>query len=231
MSLPHTLTLETLTFLTHDTVQLEFDRPEGFEFTPGQATHWGLDVDGMRDAGNPFTITSLPHEERLEFVIKTYPTDEYPDHGGVTERIAKMQPGEKIFMDNPSGDIADKGPGVFVAGGAGITPFIPILKERRRSGTLDGCTLVFSNKTERDIILRELWDDMAPLTVHYTLTDEAAPGIPEQMVDADYLEETTGLDNRFYICGPPPMMEGLIEGLRQKGVPDDRIIVEEKWLE
>lgn len=40
-----------------------------------------------------------------------------------------------------------------------------------------------------------------------------------------------GFDERFYDCGPPPMMKSVIADLRAAGVPDERIVVETKWLE
>lgn len=76
----HTLTLQTIAPVTHDTMHLVFDRPPGYHFVPGQANHWSLDADGFRDAGKPFTITSLPDQDRLEFVIKTYKVAQNPDH-------------------------------------------------------------------------------------------------------------------------------------------------------
>ena len=45
----HTLTLTSIAPVTHDTWHLTFDHPKGFQFEPGQATHWALDEDGWRD--------------------------------------------------------------------------------------------------------------------------------------------------------------------------------------
>lgn len=231
--MPHTITLREIAHVTHDTVHLSFDRPEGYDWTPGQANRWALDLDGFRDADKPFTITSLPGDEGLEFVVKCYPVAEHPDHDGVTERIERMSPGERAIVGEPYGDIADRGPGVIVAGGAGITPYIPILEARRRAGELTGFTLVYSNKAERDIILRETWDAMAGegLKVRYTLTDQEGGPFPHRQIDADYLGETVGFDRTFYVCGPPPMMKAVVADLRDRGVPDERIVVETKWLE
>ncbi|WMS42280.1 FAD-binding oxidoreductase [Acuticoccus sp. MNP-M23] len=228
----HTLTLQSRENLTHDVVHLTFDRPAGYDFTPGQANHWDLPVDGMRDAGKPFTITSLPDENHLQFVIKTYRVAENPDHDGGSEHIGTMEPGATVEVDDPSGDISDKGAGVFIAGGAGITPFIPILRARAANNTLEGCTLVYSNKTERDIILREEWEGMTGLQTIFTVTDHEGSPLPKGQIDAEFLKRTLGnLDHRFYVCGPPSMMKAVIADLRDNGVPDDRIVVETKWLE
>ncbi|MCQ8185140.1 hypothetical protein [Parvularcula maris] len=228
----HVLTLRKTEKVTHDTYHLTTTRPEGYDFVPGQANHWGIERGGFRDASKPFTITSLPGEEHLEFVIKSYPTNQYPDHDGFTELIPDMQPGERIYVDEAGGDIRDRGRGIFVAGGAGVTPFIPILKARAQRGELDGCTLLYSNKTEADIILRDLWEGMGGLETVFTLTEEAHSRLPKKQTDRELLQQNLrDHHEKVYVCGPPPMMKSVIADLRAMGVGEDRIVVEEKWLE
>lgn len=123
------LTLQSIEPLTHDVHHLVFDKPEGLKFTPGQAIDMALDRDGWREEKRPFTFTSLPGEGTLEFVIKSYP-ESADGHDGVTERIGKMQPGDTVLVEEPWGAIEDKGDGVFIAGGAGVTPFIAILRKK-----------------------------------------------------------------------------------------------------
>jgi ferredoxin-NADP reductase len=227
----HTLKLRRTEQLTHDTYRLVTTRPEGYGFVPGQANHWGIERGGFRDAAKPFTITSLPDEDHLEFVIKSYPTDQYPEHDGFTELIPQLEPGEAIYVDDAGGDIRDEGRGLFVAGGAGVTPFIPILKDRQRRGELDGSTLLYSNKTEADIILRELWEEMEGLETVFTLTEEAHSRLPKTQTDTALLQQNLrGHHEKVYVCGPPPMMKSVIADLRAMGVEEDRIVVEEKWL-
>ena len=227
----HTLTLQHRELLTHNVVHLTFDRPAGYGFVPGQANHWDLPVDGMRDAGKPFTITSLPDENHLEFVIKIYPVAQHPDHDGVTEHIGTMRPGDTVAVDEASGDIADKGAGIFIAGGAGITPFIPILKARAANNAQADCTLIYSNRHQRDIILRDTWERMPGLSTVFTVTEQEGGPLPRCEIDVPFLRKTLGsLDHRFYVCGPPPMMKAVIAALRSEGVPDENIVVETKWL-
>lgn len=220
----NTLTLQSIEPVTHDTNRLVFDRPGGFDFRPGQATDLRLDRDGWRDETRPFTFTNLPNEDRLEFVIKSY-----PEHEGVTEQIGQMTPGDRVIIGDAWGAIEDKGPGVFVAGGAGITPFIAILRARRaREGSLDGSTLVFSNATEADIILREEWEAMPGLRTIFTVTDERVDGLRHGKIDAEMIEaEADGLDSVFYLCGPKPMEYELRDALKARGVPGDRIVTED----
>lgn len=117
------LTLQRREELTPDTNRYVFNKPAGLEFEAGQATELTLMKDGWRDEARPFTFTSLPDGDAIEFVIKSY-----PDHDGVTEQLLKLEVGDTVEIDAPFGAISDHGPGVFIAAGAGITPFIPILR-------------------------------------------------------------------------------------------------------
>ncbi len=219
----HRLTLRRIEPVTHDTHHLVFDRPEGFAYSPGQGVELHLLKAGWEDKGRPFTPITLPDEPTLEFIIKSY-----PDHRGVTERIGRMVPGDEVEMKGPFGALSDRGPGVFIAGGAGITPMIAILRQRlHEHGTLAGSTLLFANKTEADIIWREKFEAMKGLTAAFVV-DEAGAGVPQQRLDREYLKRFVTPESLCYLCGPPPMMKAVRGALADLGVPAGRI-VEEKF--
>lgn len=219
----HRLSLRSIEPVTHDTYRLRFVRPTGYDFTPGQATDLALDRDGWREEARPFTFTSLPEDDYLEFTIKSYPS-----HEGVTAEIARMERGDTVLIGEPWGAIEDRGPGIFIAGGAGITPFIAILRARAaREGWLEGCRLIFSNKTEADIILRAEWEAMPGLDCVFVLEEEDKPGFPHGRIDAAFLDErVSDFSGTFYLCGPPPMEEALTGVLRARGVEGDRLVTE-----
>jgi|TARA_B110000908_G_scaffold159656_1_gene202077 ferredoxin-NADP reductase len=222
----HTLTLQSKEQLTPDTYRYVFDKPEGLNFEAGPATELTLMKDGWRDEARPFTFTSLPDENALEFVIKSY-----PDHDGMNEQMAKLEVGETVEIDAPFGAISDHGPGVFIAAGAGITPFIPILEKHAEAGKMD-CTLIFTNATEADVILREKWEPMEGLTTIFTVTDEddLGAGVREQTVDKAFLKENlTRFDQTFYICGPQGFVNDVPDALKDLGADADKIITEEGW--
>lgn len=218
------LTLQSIEPVTHDTNRLQFDRPPGFDFRPGQATDLALQKDGWKDEKRPFTFTSLPGDVGLEFVIKSYPS-----HDGVTEQVAEMEAGDKVVIEDAWGAIEDKGAGTIIAGGAGITPFIAILKAKlAQAGNLNGYRLVFSNKKEQDIILREAFSIMPGLQTDFLLTDEDVPGLKHGKVDANYLDENIDdFGGIFYLCGPPTMEDEVAELLKDRGVSADRLVLEE----
>ncbi|MEW4448492.1 flavodoxin reductase [Qipengyuania sp. JC766] len=222
--MPHTLKLQSIRPITHNVNELTFPRPDGYDCTPGQATELAIDRDGWRDEKRPFTFTSLPDADHLQFTIKSY-----PDHDGVTEQIGQFEGGETVLIEDPWGAIEDKGPGTFIAGGAGLTPFLSILRARQaRDGTLDGYRLIFANSHEKDIILREELEGMPGLKLDLVLSKEKVDGLHHGQVDADFLDEA-GLDfgDTFYLCGPPPMEEDVSTLLKLRGVTDDRLVREE----
>lgn len=218
----HTITLQNVVPLTRDTRHYVFTKPDGYTFTPGQATELALDRDGWRDETRPFTFTSAPDADILTFTIKSY-----PDHDGVTKRLWSLVPGDTVRIDDPWGAIEDRGPGVFIAGGAGITPFINILQRRAEKGQLDGCTLIFANNTARDIILRPLWENAEGLRCVFVVS-ETSEDLPARRIDGALLDqEVQDWNQPFYVCGPPDMEDDIAELLSDRGVPKDRIVREE----
>ncbi|RYH11325.1 flavodoxin reductase [Tropicimonas sp. IMCC6043] len=218
----HRTTLLDVVPLTRDTRHYVITKPSGYTFTPGQATEVAIDRDGLRDETRPFTFTSDPDADVLSFTIKSY-----FDHDGVTKELHSLKAGDSLLIGDPWGAIADNGPGVFLAGGAGITPFIGILSARARSGTLSGSTLVFANATERDIILRPLWEGMDGLVTVFVVEEESS-GLRTGRIDEALLDSVIDdWGQRFYLCGPPKMEEHVAEILEKRGVPSDRITREE----
>ncbi|MEL6288279.1 MAG: FAD-binding oxidoreductase [Pseudomonadota bacterium] len=209
--------------VTHDVRAFRTTRPDGFTFTPGQATDLTLLRDGWRDEERPFTFTSLPDDPELEFTIKLYPS-----HDGVTEQLGTVEEGATFEIGAPWGTIEYKGPGVFIAGGAGITPFLSILRAQAQAGSLDGHRLVFANAHERDIICRDELEGYAGLDVTHVLSDENVGGMQHGRIDKNWLAaHVTDFDQAFYVCGPPAMVEDITSALKELGADPEGINFEE----
>jgi cytochrome-b5 reductase len=130
-------------------------------------------------------------------------------------------------MSDPFGTIRYQGPGVFIAGGAGITPFIAILRRLARDDGLKGQSLIFSNKTPADVIVeKELWHMLGERCV-LTCTEEAAPGYENRRIDRDFLSEHVGdFGQHFYVCGPPAFNESVNDALNELGASPDLLVFE-----
>jgi ferredoxin-NADP reductase len=219
----HKLAISRIENVTHDVRQFTFEKPDGFEFAPGQAAEVGIDRDGWRDAGHPFTFTALPDWDDLQFTIKIY-----PEHDGLTEQIGTLEEGDSFIVGDPWGTIEYKGKGTFIAGGAGVTPFIAILRMLRDRGELSGHRLIFANKREADIILRNEFDAMPGLEVIYVLSQEDKDGFEHGRIDKQMLQRLVGsTSEKFYVCGPDEMVESINDALKDLGADPDGLVFEE----
>lgn len=208
--------------VTHDVRRFSFERPAGFVFEPGQATDVAIDRDGWRDEKRPFTFTGLKDWDHLEFTIKIY-----PDHGGVTNQLGGLKKGDALLIEDPWGTIRYKGRGTFIAGGAGVTPFIAILRDLEDKGEIAGHRLIFSNRTERDIILRETWEAMQGLDRLFLVTDEPASRLAGGRIDGDFLKRNIrDFGQHFYVCGPDRMVADVNAALKELGASPDALVFE-----
>jgi len=225
----HKLTINDIQPVTHDVRQYTFEKPDGYEFEPGQATEVSIDKEGWRDANHPFTFTSLNDDSYLQFVIKSYPSS-LSGHKGLTEQIGKLEKGDSFIVKDPWGTISYKGPGVFLAGGAGITPFIAIFRELYEEGNIDGNRLIFSNKTADDVILEDEFNTILGNNFTSVLTDEPQEGhlFLDGFIDKEFLEEQIDDFNQpFYVCGPPPFMDAILGYLKELGADPEGLVFEE----
>lgn len=210
-------------FVTHDVKSFIVEKPKDYSFIPGQATEVNIDDDKWRDEKRPLTFTSRAKDEVLQFIVKRYPS-----HDGVTDELHKLDSGDTIEIDEAWGAIKYKGKGVFIAGGAGVTPFIAILRDLRDKEKLEGNKLIFSNKEEKDIILEKEFRDMLGSNFITTLTQEQSVKHHNGRIDEQFLKKNIDdFSQNFYICGPPKFIESITGILEKLGAKTDSIVIEE----
>ncbi|MFO7847673.1 MAG: FAD-binding oxidoreductase [Balneolaceae bacterium] len=222
----HKLQIQDIENVTHDVKQYRLEKPDGYTFTPGQATEVAVDKEIWREEKRPFTFTSLTEDDYLEFVIKIY-----PDHDGVTEQIGQLNEGDVLLVDEPWGTIEYKEEGVFLAGGAGVTPFIAIFRDLHKKGEVGSNKLIFSNKTEKDIILKEEFEEILGDNFINVITDEKPSGnhiFLDGFIDKKFLEkQIDDVSQAFYVCGPGPFNDAMMKNLKELGADPDALIFEE----
>jgi len=208
--------------VTHNVRRFTVEKPTGYEFEPGQATEVSINTHELKDEARPFTFTSLGENPNLEFTIKIY-----TDHNGVTNALGKLNPDNELILRDVWGAIAYNGPGVFIAGGAGVTPFIAILRWLYKDNKIDGNKLIFSNKTSKDIILKDEFTKMLGDNFINTITDEKNSDFENRHIDEAFLKEKIDdFSQHFYICGPPPMVKGISETLTALGADPESVVFE-----
>lgn len=208
--------------ITHDVYRIQAEKPDGIEYRPGQAVDISLNKEGWKDEIRTFTFTSIPSDDFIEFTIKTY-----PGHNGVTNQIRSLKAGDEIYLYDIYGDIEYKGEGVFIAGGAGITPFIAILKKLEKENQIGNNKLIFANKSKADIIDASKFDKLLGSQFINVLSDENIPGFEHGFITPEIIKKhSSDLNQYFYLCGPPPMMDAVLKHLASLGVKEENIVKE-----
>jgi ferredoxin-NADP reductase len=219
----HYVKILSIENVTHNVRRYQLSKPDSYKFKPGQATDIVINLPKWKEERRPFTFTGLNDWDYLEFTIKSY-----TDHDGVTNQLGKLKEGDELILHDVFGAIQYKGEGVFIAGGAGVTPFIAIFRQLQKDGKLGNNKLIFSNRTSKDIILKDEFEKMLGDHFINTLTDEKTDKYDNRKIDAGYLrEKIKDFSQYFYICGPDPMLESVSKDLESLGVDKEKIVVEQ----
>jgi ferredoxin-NADP reductase len=119
---------------------------------------------------------------------------------------------------------------LFIAGGAGITPFISIFRYLRSINDTSSNRLLFANKTRKDIILETELNDLLRGNVINILSEENTKGYKHGFITEQILKELIRPNDTLYLCGPPPMTETVTTkylsnlGVSDKSVGDGSVI-------
>lgn len=218
----YTTVIKSINHITHDVLRITAAKPVGIQFYPGQAVDVAIHKPKWENEWRSFTFTSLPDDDYLEWTIKTY-----PQHQGVTHALETLTAGDELLIGEVFGAIHYKGKGLFIAGGAGITPFIAILKKLKKDDAIDGNRLLYANKKKEDIIDEEVFRKLLGNHFVNVLSDEQRNGYEHGFVTAELIQQLAEDGMQFYyLCGPPPMMEAVNKALQTLNVPTERIVQE-----
>lgn len=151
------------------------------------------------------------------------------DHVRVGDTLRAMPPSGDFTL--PEDDDARRL--VLVAGGVGITPLIALAETALRRDGETEVDLLCGHRHEAEIVFRsrlaELEYAFAPrLRVHVVL-DEAADGwrgARGRLDGARVLTEVGSTADRYYVCGPQPMMDDVTAALGRAGIDPSRIRTE-----
>jgi ferredoxin-NADP reductase len=220
----YTVTVKSVHKITHDVLRIVTSKPQQYIFIPGQATDVSINKVGWQNEERPFTFTSLPDDDYLEFTIKIYPL-----HNGVTNKLLYLKNNDELLIGEPWGTIGYQGEGVFIAGGAGITPFISIFRDLLAKNKIGNNKLIFANKTKADIIHQREFEEMLGTNFINILSEEKTDIYAHGRITEEFLKNNiTTLNTYFYVCGPEPMME-IIENQLMNLKIDKKLIIKEAF--
>ncbi len=150
----------------------------------------------------------------------------------------QVHAGDVLQVKAPSGhfviDTDGSVPAVFIAGGIGITPLLSMLRWCVAEQPERLMHLYYGVHCSADQAFKRVLEDLAAAHPAFELTVVyGSPGAAD-VLDRDY-QHVGYIDlallrrtlphgrHRFYVCGPPPMMQTLVPALREWGVQADDI--------
>lgn len=187
------------------------------EARPGQfvlaAFYDGPHFRGCREF-HPFTISALGSRGELSLSIKA--------SGDCTQHLQSLERGVTARIQGPFGDFLSEqpsGPGLWIAGGIGITPFLA----RLRAGQPDHpVRLIYLYRTKQDAAYLHELQTFAHFYANFNLSaresGSTAPPFPE-IIPAT--SELLGLN--CFLCGPPGLVASAVDYLLAQGVPCGQI--------
>ena len=179
---------------------------------------------GMWWQEHPFSLSQLPNDKHLRLTIRQL--------GDFTNQIPFLKPGTKAIISGPHGaftsqqDVRNRA--LYIAGGIGITPIRSMLEERAKSGDAHDAVMLYGNRNLAEIIFKDELETLAEqlnMSLHHVLGDEPKFAGEKGYIDAEKIvrlvPDVTKRD--VYLCGPPPMMMGVLAALEKLGVPKNQI--------
>lgn len=229
---------------TADAISLGFDVPvelkEDYRFKQGQYLTLRFHIDG-EEIRRSYSICSSPFEkDELRVAIKKV-------KGGKVSTLINdtLKVGDVVDVMIPMGgfhsdlDAAHKKTYVLFAGGSGITPMMSIMKAVLKAEPQSNIILLYGNNDEASIIFRKQIDELAAssqsrLNAFYILNDAPAGyssllvGMMTKDKNLKLIKEYTNedADNEYFICGPTPMMDGVVVALTELKTPEEKIHIE-----
>jgi predicted ferric reductase len=211
------------------TLTLEPRTSRPLHYAPGQFQFLSLRDSSVSTEEHPFSIASSPSPNgRISLTIKA--------SGDFTSTIGRIKPGGVAAVHGPFGRFShvfhpDCDDLVFVAAGIGITPLMSMLRYMRDRRERRRVLLVYANRGTADIVF---WSELdliesggfpALKTIHVLSRPPADWVGHTGRLDAARLGSLCGgfSGKAFFICCPPVMATGLIDGLKNAGVGLERI--------
>ena len=215
---------------TPDVQSFRFRIKEDVTFRPGQFFFVTIEIDGAEQTKH-FSFSNSPTEKGYVEFTKRLTQSPY------SVALDRLKAGHWARLRMPYGSFTFEGEYekvAFLSGGIGITPMRSMCKFVTDMGLPTDIVLLYGNSREEDIVFRQDLDRISSanknIRMVYALTspDTDWPGrtgfVDEKMI----MEEIEDHQERiFYVCGPPKMVEGLTDILRNKlNVGKDRVKIE-----
>ena len=195
-------------------------------FLPGQYVN--LQVPGTKETRS-FSFSSMPNQTELSFLIR-----DVPDGLMSTYMRQKAEVDDFMMFSGPYGSFylrPVERPVLMLAGGTGLAPFLSMLLSLKDNPGTEPIRLAYGVNTVADLVEIEALDALKATMPHFdyfTCVVDADSGHPKLGYVTDHLSAEDLHDGNVdvYVCGPPPMVEGVRKWMAGVGVTPKNFLFE-----
>ncbi|WP_298940927.1 NADH:ubiquinone reductase (Na(+)-transporting) subunit F [uncultured Psychromonas sp.] len=194
-----------------------------------------------------YSMANYPGEEGIIMlnvrIATPPPRDLSLPCGKMSSFIFSLKPGDKVTISGPFGEFFAKeteNEMVFVGGGAGMAPMRShIFDQFRRLKTSRKASFWYGARSKREMFYVEDFDAIAAenenFEWHVALSDpqpeddwDGYTGFIHNVLFENYLKDHEAPEDcEFYMCGPPVMNAAVIAMLKDLGVEDENILLDD----
>ncbi|MBT3584790.1 MAG: 2Fe-2S iron-sulfur cluster binding domain-containing protein [Halobacteriovoraceae bacterium] len=212
-------------------------------FEPGQYLTFELNVPGQdKPLTRCYSLSDGPKENTYRITVKKVPPPrdrpELPSGKSSTYFNEHVQVGYIIDLKAPSGafhiNLKENSGVVLIGGGIGVTPVYSMLKALDDLGSEREAWFFYGVRNDKEFIYAEDFKKIAvsnpnaKINICYSSAWDGPkdPNITyhNERVSVDLMKRLLPSSNyNFYICGPPPFMNAVVEGLTDWGAPKKKV--------
>ncbi len=211
-------------------------------FLPGQYLTFQLRIP---ETDSPtircYSLSDCHHDNHYRVTVKRLPPEDKPElPPGLSSAFFhdQVQEGDILDIQAPRGrfhlDPSKNHPVVLIGGGIGLTPVLSILNGIVASGSKRETWFFYGVRNGLEHVMKEHLERVARerenVRLHVCYSEPTASDVEGrdylhgERVTVHLLKRLLPSNNyEFYTCGPPPMMNQVIEELLAWGVPESRI--------
>ena len=231
----------------HHVKYSDFDIDEQYR---GDWNHFGFfDVESKVDTDTlrAYSMANYPEEEgiiMLNVRIATPPPGRlHLPAGKMSSYIFSLKPGDKVTISGPFGEFFAKETDnemVFIGGGAGMAPMRShIFDQLKRLKSKRKMSFWYGARSKREMFYEDDYNGLAAendnFEWHVALSDpqpednwDGLTGFIHNVLHEQYLKDHEAPEDcEYYMCGPPMMNAAVIHMLKDLGVEDENIMLDD----
>jgi len=231
----------------HHVKYSDFDIDEQYR---GDWNHFGFfDVESKVDTDTlrAYSMANYPEEEgiiMLNVRIATPPPGRlHLPAGKMSSFIFSLKAGDKVTISGPFGEFFAKETDnemVFIGGGAGMAPMRShIFDQLKRLESKRKITFWYGARSKREMFYEDDYNGLAAdndnFQWHVALSDpqpednwDGLTGFIHNVLFEEYLKDHEAPEDcEYYMCGPPMMNQAVIGMLKNLGVEDENIMLDD----